>query len=151
MPAAVDRAFERRLSYLVNAGEPAILQNGRKGVEKESLRVDPDGRIVRTADGAGIERIVEEKDAGAAERALDEVNSGIYAFRYRSLTGVLDGLTAENSQGEYYLTDTVSLLRARGEKAAVVCAKDHRELLGINTVDQLAEAEAIHLAMREGR
>ena len=109
------------------------------------------GRIVRTADGAGIERIVEEKDASAAERALDEVNSGIYAFRYRSLAGVLDRLTAENAQGEYYLTDTVSLLRARGEKAAVVCAEDHRELLGINTVDQLAEAEAIHRAMREGR
>jgi glutamate--cysteine ligase len=48
MPAAVDRAFERRLSYLVNAGEPAILQNGRKGVEKESLRVLPDGRIAHT-------------------------------------------------------------------------------------------------------
>ena len=97
------------------------------------------GRIVRTADGTGI------------ERALGEVNSGIYAFRWRSLTGVLDRLTAENAQGEYYLTDTVSLLRARGEKAAVVCAKDHRELLGINTVDQLAEAEAVYRAMREGR
>ena len=48
MPAAVDRAFERRLSFLINAGEPAILQNGRKGVEKESLRVHPDGRIART-------------------------------------------------------------------------------------------------------
>lgn len=109
------------------------------------------GRIVRTADGAGIERIVEEKDASEAERALDEVNSGIYAFRYCSLAGVLDGLTAENAQGEYYLTDTVALLRARGEKAAVVCAGDHRELLGINTVDQLAEAEAAYFAMREGR
>ena len=57
-------------------------------------------------------------------------------------------LTAENSQGEYYLTDTVSLLRSRGEKAAVVCARDHRELLGINTLEQLAEAEAIHHALR---
>lgn len=109
------------------------------------------GRIVRTADGAGIERIVEEKDASDAERALDEVNSGIYAFRWRSLAGVLDGLTAENSQGEYYLTDTVSLLRARGERAAVVCAQDHRELLGINTVDQLAEAETAYRALREER
>ncbi|MCC6350791.1 MAG: NTP transferase domain-containing protein [Candidatus Eisenbacteria bacterium] len=109
------------------------------------------GRIVRTPDGAGIERIVEEKDASAAERALDEVNSGIYAFRYGSLAGVLNGLTAENSQGEYYLTDTVALLRARGERAAVVCAPDARELLGINTVAQLAEAEAVYFAMREGR
>jgi bifunctional UDP-N-acetylglucosamine pyrophosphorylase/glucosamine-1-phosphate N-acetyltransferase len=109
------------------------------------------GRIVRRADGAGIERIVEDKDAGPAERELDEVNSGIYAFRYPALAGVLGSLTAGNSQGEYYLTDTVSLLQSRGEKAAVVCAKDHRELLGINTVDQLAEAEAAWLAIREGR
>ena len=104
------------------------------------------GRIVRTADGEGIDRIVEEKDAGPDVRALDEVNSGVYAFRYASLAGVLGGLTAENSQGEYYLTDTVSLLRARGEKAAVVCARDHRELLGINTLEQLAEAEDVHRA-----
>ncbi len=119
-----------------------------------SMRLpDPQGygRIVRTADGAGIERIVEQKDASPAERALDEVNSGIYAFRYDSLVSVLGGLTAENAQGEYYLTDTVALLRARGEKAAVVCAPDHRELLGINTVDQLAEAEAAWRAMQEGR
>jgi len=108
------------------------------------------GRIVRTADGGGIDRIVEEKDATAAERALDEVNSGIYAFRYPSLAGVLSRLTAANAQGEYYLTDTVSLLRARGEPAAVVCAEDHRELLGINTVDQLAEAEAAWRAMQGG-
>ena len=109
------------------------------------------GRIVRKPDGVGIERIVEEKDASADEKRLDEVNSGIYAFRYRSLAGVLGALTAENAQGEYYLTDTVSLLQARGEKAAVVCAADHRELLGINTVDQLAEAETAWRAMQEGR
>ncbi|MCC6651389.1 MAG: NTP transferase domain-containing protein [Candidatus Eisenbacteria bacterium] len=109
------------------------------------------GRIVRSADGVGIERIVEEKDATPAQRAIDEVNSGIYAFRYPSLTGVLSKLTAANSQGEYYLTDTVSLLQERGERAAVVCADDHRELLGINTVDQLSEAEAVWLDMRKGR
>ena len=48
MRPAVDRAFERRLSSLINSGEPGILQGGLKGVEKESLRVDPDGRIVHT-------------------------------------------------------------------------------------------------------
>jgi bifunctional UDP-N-acetylglucosamine pyrophosphorylase/glucosamine-1-phosphate N-acetyltransferase len=109
------------------------------------------GRIVRTADGAGIERIVEEKDASPEVRAIDEVNSGIYAFAYRSLVSVLGRITAENSQGEYYLTDTVALIQTRGEKAAVVCAKDARELLGINTVEQLAEAEATYRALQEGR
>jgi bifunctional UDP-N-acetylglucosamine pyrophosphorylase/glucosamine-1-phosphate N-acetyltransferase len=106
------------------------------------------GRVVRTPDGEGIARIVEEKDATAAEKALDEVNSGIYAFEHAALSGILSSLTANNSQGEYYLTDTVALLQAKGAKAAVWCAEDARELLGINTVEQLAEAERIWLAMR---
>jgi len=109
------------------------------------------GRIVRTADGEGIERIVEEKDASPAEKQLDEVNSGIYAFEHAALSGVLGSLTANNSQGEYYLTDTVALLRARGAKAAVWCAEDARELLGINTPEQLAEAERIWRSMRRER
>lgn len=100
------------------------------------------GRIVRSADGVGIERIVEEKDTDATQKAIDEVNSGIYAFSYPALVSVLGRLTADNSQGEYYLTDTVSLMQAQGLAAAVQCAADHRELLGINTPDQLAEAEA---------
>lgn len=116
-----------------------------------SMRLaDPQGygRVVRTPDGEGIERIVEEKDATLEEKRLDEVNSGIYAFEHTALTGVLGSLTADNSQGEYYLTDTVSLLRSRGAKAAVWCAPDARELLGINTLDQLAEAERAWLALR---
>ena len=60
---------------------------------------------------------------------------------------LLSQLTSHNSQGEYYLTDTVSLLQRAGRKAAVVCAPDHRELLGINTVEQLTEAERIHREM----
>lgn len=106
------------------------------------------GRVVRTPDGEGIARIVEEKDATSEEKALDEVNSGIYAFDHAALAGILSSLTANNSQGEYYLTDTVGLLQAKGAKAAVWCADDARELLGINTLEQLAEAESIWLAMR---
>lgn len=107
------------------------------------------GRVVRSADG-GIDRIVEEKDATDEIRRLDEVNSGIYAFEYPRLERVLSRLTAENSQGEYYLTDTVALLRGDGYKAAVVLAPDHREMLGINTLEQLAEAEAIWRALPAG-
>ncbi|MEQ1832676.1 MAG: NTP transferase domain-containing protein [Candidatus Eisenbacteria bacterium] len=108
------------------------------------------GRVVRTPDGQGIERIVEQKDASPDIQAIDEVNSGIYAFEHAALSGILSRLTANNSQGEYYLTDTVSLLQARGAKAAVWCAEDARELLGINTPEQLAEAEQAWLAMRRG-
>ncbi len=106
------------------------------------------GRIVRTPDGEGIERIVEEKDASPQVKALDEVNSGIYAFDHAALSGILSSLTANNSQGEYYLTDTVSLLQALGARAALVCADDARELLGINTPEQLAEAEQVWQAIR---
>jgi bifunctional UDP-N-acetylglucosamine pyrophosphorylase/glucosamine-1-phosphate N-acetyltransferase len=108
------------------------------------------GRIIRTLDGEGIERIVEEKDATPAEQQIDEVNSAIYAFDHAALQGVLSSLTANNAQGEYYLTDTVSLLQAKGAKAAVWCAEDARELLGINTPEQLAEAAQAWLAMRRG-
>src|SRR5262249_40379996 len=72
------------------------------------------------------------------------------AFDHAALAGVLSSLTASNAQGEYYLTDTVALLRDRGARAAVWCAEDARELLGINTPEQLAEAEQAWLAMRRG-
>jgi bifunctional UDP-N-acetylglucosamine pyrophosphorylase/glucosamine-1-phosphate N-acetyltransferase len=101
------------------------------------------GRIVREA-ASGRVRIVEERDATPAQKAIDEINSGIYAFRYPVLEGVLDRLTTENAQGEYYLTDTLSLIQDAGHRAAVECAEDWRELLGINTPAQLAEVERIH-------
>jgi bifunctional UDP-N-acetylglucosamine pyrophosphorylase/glucosamine-1-phosphate N-acetyltransferase len=106
------------------------------------------GRIVRGADDALL-RIVEHRDASERERAIDEVNSGIYAFHYPALERALAGLTSHNDQGEYYLTDTMEILRAGGQRVAVVCAPDHRELMGINTVEQLAEAERVFHEMKE--
>jgi bifunctional UDP-N-acetylglucosamine pyrophosphorylase/glucosamine-1-phosphate N-acetyltransferase len=111
-----------------------------------SMRVpDPSGygRILHD-DAGGLEAIVEERDATHEQRRIDEVNSGVYAFQYPALAQALSSLTARNVQSEYYLTDTVAVLRRRGLGTAVVCAPDHRELLGINTVDQLAEAERVH-------
>jgi bifunctional UDP-N-acetylglucosamine pyrophosphorylase/glucosamine-1-phosphate N-acetyltransferase len=108
------------------------------------------GRIVR-AGGNRISAIVEHRDATPEQRAIDEVNSGVYAFDYPALAEVLARLTAHNAQGEYYLTDTVSLLRDAGKPTAVQCADDSRELLGINTPDQLAEAESLHREMARAR
>jgi bifunctional UDP-N-acetylglucosamine pyrophosphorylase/glucosamine-1-phosphate N-acetyltransferase len=104
------------------------------------------GRILRVPDGGpdAIAGIVEHRDATPAQREIDEINSGNYAFDYRALEGVLGRLSANNSQGEYYLTDTVRLLLDSGRHAAVRCAPDYRALLGINTPEQLAEAERIH-------
>jgi len=109
------------------------------------------GRIVRDPSGGprGRVRIVEERDATPEQKAIDEINSGIYAFDYPVLEGVLDRLTTQNSQGEYYLTDTLSLIQDAGHPGEVLCAEDWRELLGINTPDQLAEVERIY-AVRQG-
>jgi bifunctional UDP-N-acetylglucosamine pyrophosphorylase/glucosamine-1-phosphate N-acetyltransferase len=104
------------------------------------------GRIIH-APGGGLEAIVEHRDATPEQRAIDEVNSGIYAFRYPELDQALSGLSANNAQGEYYLTDTVGLIRRAGGAAGVVCAPDYRELLGINTVEQLEEAERLYHTM----
>jgi len=107
------------------------------------------GRIVRDPRG-DLLAIVEHRDATPEQREIDEVNSGIYAFAYPALERALANLTAHNAQGEYYLTDTVELLRRADQRVAVVCATDHRELLGINTVEQLEQAERTYHAMRAG-
>ena len=101
------------------------------------------GRLVRDPHGAAL-GIVEQRDTTPDQRSIDEINSGVYAFEYPPLAEVLSRLTAHNTQGEYYLTDTVRLLLEAGRKAEAWCAPDYRELLGINTLEQLAEAERLH-------
>jgi bifunctional UDP-N-acetylglucosamine pyrophosphorylase/glucosamine-1-phosphate N-acetyltransferase len=120
-----------------------------------STRVpDPSGygRVVRdpAAGGGGRVRIVEERDATPEVKAIDEINSAIYAFQYPLLEAVLGRLTRHNAQGEYYLTDTPALIQQAGHKVEVECAPDWKELLGVNTPAQLAELEQIYLR-RPGR
>ena len=100
------------------------------------------GRIVRGADGR-IERIVEVRDASDAERAITEVNSGIYVFRSEHLWPVLDGLDTSNDQGELYLTDAVEALVAAGRPVAGHRHPDPTGGLGINTRADMAAAAAI--------
>jgi bifunctional UDP-N-acetylglucosamine pyrophosphorylase/glucosamine-1-phosphate N-acetyltransferase len=105
------------------------------------------GRIVR--DGAGgVRRIVEHKDATEAERRIEEVNVGVYAFGPGQLFPVLRRLRNENSQREYYLTDAAALLAAAGKRVEAVKAEDAEECLGINTPEELAAAEARYAAGR---
>ncbi|MFF5295760.1 bifunctional UDP-N-acetylglucosamine diphosphorylase/glucosamine-1-phosphate N-acetyltransferase GlmU [Paractinoplanes globisporus] len=100
------------------------------------------GRIVRDA-GGGLARIVEERDASAEERAIREINAGIYVFDVSSLREALGKLSTDNDQGEEYLTDVFGLLVEVGSPVGVFVAPDADETLGVNDRAQLAELRAL--------
>jgi bifunctional UDP-N-acetylglucosamine pyrophosphorylase / glucosamine-1-phosphate N-acetyltransferase len=101
------------------------------------------GRVVRGADGE-FERVVEAKAAGDAtpeELAIREVNAGTYVFDAERLAVALGEIANENAQGEYYLTDVFSALRAGGHSVATHPADDIGATMGVNNRVELAEAE----------
>ncbi len=98
------------------------------------------GRIIRNADGQ-IQAIVEEKDASPEQRAIREVNTGLLACPVNQLSAWLEKLQTNNVQGEYYLTDIVSLAVDDGLRVETVAAKSETEVMGINDKIQLAQAE----------
>jgi bifunctional UDP-N-acetylglucosamine pyrophosphorylase / glucosamine-1-phosphate N-acetyltransferase len=98
------------------------------------------GRVVRQ--GALAQRIVEEKDANAEERAICEINSGAYVVRADLLRHALSGLSANNAQGEMYLTDIVPVAARKGG-AVPIKIDDFTEACGVNTRAELAAAEAV--------
>lgn len=101
------------------------------------------GRIIRGADGT-FAKIVEQKDATEEEKAVKEINSGMYVFSAESLSESLDMLTNDNAQGEYYLTDTLELIKNRiGKRVNAVVTENLDDIRGVNTKAQLAEAENI--------
>lgn len=97
------------------------------------------GRIVRDADGS-VTAIVEHKDADSGELAINEINSGMYAFDRDVLTDALSRLRTDNSQGEEYLTDVLGIARSDGRLVAACIAGDAQEVHGINDRVQLAQA-----------
>ena len=102
----------------------------------------PYGRIVRDADG-DVARIVEERDATAEERTIEELNSSYYIFDAAVLWRALEQLDADNAQGELYLTDAVGhVVSAGGRVAAHRARSDPRSLVGVNTRAELAQAAA---------
>ncbi len=100
------------------------------------------GRVLRDANDA-VYKIVEHKDATEAERAINEINVGIYIFKSADLFAALKKVTNDNAQGEYYLPDVISIFINEGKKVLAVKTKNFDETRGINTVDQLKEAETI--------
>ncbi|MEZ5992663.1 MAG: NTP transferase domain-containing protein [Planctomycetota bacterium] len=100
------------------------------------------GRIVR--DGLGrVRRIVEQKDLEPKQEDIPEVNTGTYLFDCKKLLGVLDKLSTDNAQGEYYLTDVVELLADANHRVTACACDDDREVMGINNRKQLATADGI--------
>lgn len=97
------------------------------------------GRMVRAADG-GVEAIVEHKDATEAQRAISEINVGMYAFDGALLADALKRVTTDNAGGEEYLTDVVAIVRADGHRAGAHLAADWVETQGVNDRVQLAQA-----------
>ena len=101
------------------------------------------GRIVRNSAGT-VQRIVEQKDASDAERAITEIYSGIMAVPVRHLTQWLANLNNDNAQGEYYLTDIVAMAVADGVPVVGHRISDVLQVAGVNSPLQLAELERAH-------
>jgi bifunctional UDP-N-acetylglucosamine pyrophosphorylase/glucosamine-1-phosphate N-acetyltransferase len=99
------------------------------------------GRIVR--ERGELVRIVEERDATPAERALTEFNSGIYAFSLDGLFDALKRIGSANDQGEYYLPDLIEIFRGDRRPVQALTLEDASELRGVNTRAELAEMSAM--------
>ena len=100
------------------------------------------GRIVRNQHGEVL-KIVEQKDASDFEKQIKEINTGTYVFDNARLFEALKNINTNNAQGEYYITDVISIFRENGEKVGAYTLKDFDESLGVNDRIALATAEGI--------
>lgn len=100
------------------------------------------GRIIRDESTNEVLRIVEHKDCNEVEIKVNEMNAGMYCFNIEDLLESLDKLSNNNSQGEYYLTDVIGILKSKGKKLGAVVT-DFEDTVGVNSRVQLAQAEEI--------
>lgn len=153
---ALEALDEDQGQILVTAGDTPLLTTEtleellevhvRSGAEATVLTArgqDPTGygRIVRDP-GGKVEKIVEQRDATSSERAIDEINAGTYVFELGGLMEMLSKVDRENTQGEYYLTDVIALLRSTGKEVSAVVT-DEVEIAGVNSRAQLAQVSAL--------
>jgi bifunctional UDP-N-acetylglucosamine pyrophosphorylase/glucosamine-1-phosphate N-acetyltransferase len=122
---AAHRAAASRLSFIsANIEEPGSY-----------------GRVIRDEHDE-VTAIVEARDASPEQRAIKEINTGVYLVDAAFLRAALDALSPDNNQNEYYLTDIVSIARGRGERILGWRADDAAEFAGINSREELALMEA---------
>lgn len=100
------------------------------------------GRIIRE-DSGNISKIVEHKDASPVEKDIHEINSGIYCFDGKLLKLALNQIDNNNAQGEYYVTDVISILKEQGYKVGAYIIEEPVEIHGVNSRAQLAFSEDI--------
>ena len=100
------------------------------------------GRIIRD-DQDNVLRIVEQKDATAAELKINEINTGVFCFDNQLLFSALKKVDNHNAQGEYYLTDVLEILRNKGQRIGAYKMPDFSESLGVNDRSALAQATKI--------
>lgn len=100
------------------------------------------GRIVRDENGEVLKN-VEEKDCTQEQRLIKECNTGFYCFDVNELFSALEKVTNDNAQGEFYLTDVIEVLTGEGKRVVSILSKDKDELLGVNSREQLCDAQKI--------
>lgn len=131
----------------------ALLDTHRRGEAAATILsaelADPAGygRIVRDSEGR-VQAIVEDSSATPDQRAIREVNSGIYCFTLAKLWPCLAALRPENKHRELYLTDAIALLRQRNERVLAQIADDPNEILGCNTRIHLADVDRVFRARK---
>ena len=143
-----DMPLMRRATYV-----SLIETHKREGNDCTLLSAVPDeelpyGRIVRKSDGS-FSHIVEDKDCTPEEKAIRELNVGVYVFESGPLWEAIDQLRPNNAQGEYYLTDAPAYILSRGGRVGACPTCTAEEMLGVNTVEQLAQVEEL-VRRREG-
>ncbi|MBT4044153.1 MAG: bifunctional UDP-N-acetylglucosamine diphosphorylase/glucosamine-1-phosphate N-acetyltransferase GlmU [Rhodospirillaceae bacterium] len=148
-PLVASETLNAMLAARHGAGNPAVVVMGFRPADAAEY-----ARLILD-DKGNLDRIVEHRDASEAERGIDLCNSGFMAIDGAILSELLDGVGNDNAKGEYYLTEIVEIANRLGRTCAVVEAGEI-EAWGVNSRDQLAQAEAVvqnrlrHAAMAGG-
>lgn len=138
MPLIKKETYEALVAAHLSSNNACTILSG------EAAEALPYGRILRDEHGdfAGM---VEDKDANEQQKAITELNSGVYVFNAKALQGVLSQLKSDNAQGEYYLTDAPMLLKNQGFSVGVCKRELGYEIIGVNTPEQLRQTEELLL------